>query len=138
VTQDRIGAPALRDAATLEVMASRSTAAVATPDAAAERAAVTMGGPPMPPAPRAPARPRREAWLASQLADLTPAERVTYDGGSFFHDLVDLVLEEEWITPGRFERARETEERLGALYGGDADRELADLEAGRHPLQHPR
>jgi hypothetical protein len=26
----------------------------------------------------------------------------------------------------------------GALYGDDADRELADLEAGRHPLQRPR
>jgi hypothetical protein len=26
----------------------------------------------------------------------------------------------------------------GQLYGDDADRELADLEAGRHPLQRPR
>lgn len=26
----------------------------------------------------------------------------------------------------------------GALYGDDADRELADLEAGRHPLQRVR
>jgi hypothetical protein len=26
----------------------------------------------------------------------------------------------------------------GERYGDDADRELADLEAGRHPLQRPR
>jgi hypothetical protein len=26
----------------------------------------------------------------------------------------------------------------GKLYGDDADRELAELEAGRHPLQHQR
>jgi hypothetical protein len=116
------------DHGTLGVMASRSTAAVVAPAPVIERA----------PAARAPAGPSREAWLASQLSDLTPEERAAYDRGAFFHDLVDLVIEEEWNAPGRFARARETEERLRALYGGDADRELADLEAGRHPLQLPR
>ena len=87
---------------------------------------------------RAPALPQREAWLAAQLAELTPEEHAAYDRGSFFHDLVDLVIEEEWSAPGSSERARETEAKLRALYGDDADRELADLEAGRHPLQQPR
>ncbi len=61
-----------------------------------------------------------------------------YDRGAFFHGLVDLVLDDEWSAPGRVDRALETEAKLSAAYGGDADRELADLDAGRHPLQTPR
>jgi hypothetical protein len=120
-------------------MVSRSAAAA--PDLAIDRAPgrVTMGAPPQPnPRATAGAPPPREAWLASQLADLTPEERATYDRGAFFHDLVDVVLEEEWNAPDRADRAREIEEKLRASYGGDADRELADLETGRHPLQQPR
>ncbi len=41
------------------------------------------------------------------------------------------------MTPER-ELACEALLEAGLVYGDDADRELADLEAGRHPLQRPR
>lgn len=85
-----------------------------------------------------PLQDSKAEWVVSQLAELTPEERQRYENGSFFRSLVNLVLDEEWNDPGRAERAREAEASLREVYGGDADRELADLEAGRHPLQQPR
>ncbi|MEP7124549.1 MAG: hypothetical protein ABJE95_26710 [Byssovorax sp.] len=51
----------------------------------------------------------------------------TGEGSSFFSHLgePDFANEDALI-------------EAGTLYGYDADRELADLEAGRHPLQHQR
>jgi len=77
---------------------------------------------------------REHAWRTQELAKLTPEERVKYDAGGLFRDLVDLALEEEWRNPGGVERAATARE----LYGNDDERELADLEAGRHPFQLPR
>jgi hypothetical protein len=50
----------------------------------------------------------------------------TEDGPAFFSRLTeaDFANEDALI-------------EAGELYGDDADRELADLEAGRHPLQRP-
>lgn len=41
------------------------------------------------------------------------------------------------MTPEQ-ERSLELHREVAELYGGDADRELADLEAGRHPTQRRR
>lgn len=51
----------------------------------------------------------------------------TGDAPTYFSRLTDtdFANEDAWIEAGK-------------LYGDDADRELADLEAGRHPLQRQR
>jgi hypothetical protein len=77
---------------------------------------------------------REQAWVTQEIAKLTPDERVKYDAGGPFRDLVDLALEEEWRNPGGLERAARARE----LYGDDGERELADLEASRHPFQQRR
>lgn len=45
-----------------------------------------------------------------------------------------LCEEEEALHPGDIDR----EIDASRLYGNDFARELADIEAGRHPLQQPR
>jgi hypothetical protein len=76
----------------------------------------------------------KKAWIAAELAKLTPEEREQYETSDFFRRIVDLTLEQEWENPGGFERLAAVRE----MYGEDVDRELADLEAGRHLLQRPR
>ncbi len=46
-------------------------------------------------------------------------------------DLVDFLLTADL-------RGTDALIEAGELYGGDADRELADLEAGQHPVQRSR
>lgn len=69
----------------------------------------------------------------AEIAALTSDERATYEADAFFRGVVDTVFAMEQHHPGGFTRpalVRET-------YGGDWEREIADLEAGRHPLIHP-
>jgi hypothetical protein len=73
----------------------------------------------------------KRAWFAQELAKLTPDERARYDSSDHFRGFVNTTLEMEWRSPGCFERVAAMRDR----YGNDAERELADLEAGRHPLQ---
>lgn len=82
-------------------------------------------------APLDPSADRKKAWIAQELAKLTPEERESYENDDFFRGCVDLTLEEEWESPGCFERVAAAR----AMYGDDEDRERADLAAGRHPLQ---
>jgi hypothetical protein len=76
----------------------------------------------------------KRAWVAEQLAGLTPEERARVEGDAFFRSFVLTALEREWQSP----RAEEEERAVRAAYGDDHERELADLEAGRHPLQIAR
>jgi len=79
----------------------------------------------------------RQAVIApaeAELATLTPDERARYDADDFFRGVVDTVFAMEHEHPAGFTRPaiiRET-------YGDDWEREIADLEAGRHPLLQPR
>jgi hypothetical protein len=73
----------------------------------------------------------KSAWLSQELAKLTPEERAKYERSEFFRGFVNTALEMEWESPGCFERAAALRDR----YGDDAERELADLESGQHPLQ---
>ncbi|MFT3773925.1 MAG: hypothetical protein QM820_51810 [Minicystis sp.] len=81
-----------------------------------------------------PAADAKQAWIDQELAKLTPEERAQYESSSFFRGIVDLTLEQEWENPGCFERVAAARE----MYGDDSERELADLETGRHPFQQPR
>lgn len=77
---------------------------------------------------------QKQAWIARQLAELSPEERAKYDRDAFFRGVVDATLEREWRAPGAVQRERDLREQ----YGDDYDRELADIESGIHPLQQPR
>jgi hypothetical protein len=76
----------------------------------------------------------KRAWLAQQLETLTPEERARYAGDAFFRGLVETCFEQERRDPGGFERGIAVRRR----YGEDVERELSDLDAGRHPFQQPR
>lgn len=79
-------------------------------------------------------RPAVIAPAEAELATLTPDERARYDADDFFRGVVDTVFAMEREHPAGFTRPaiiRET-------YGDDWEREIADLEAGRHPLLQPR
>jgi hypothetical protein len=77
---------------------------------------------------------QKQAWIARQLAELTPEERAKYDSDAFFRGIVDATLEREWRAPSALQRERTVREQ----YGDDYDRERADIESGIHPLQQTR
>jgi len=92
------------------------------------------------------AHPGKQTFTAKH--DLTlpprvgPATLPDMDVATIAHAELDRSTEE---APAFFSHLTEAdfanEDALieaGKLYGDDADRELADLEAGRHPLQRPR
>jgi hypothetical protein len=76
----------------------------------------------------------KKLWLAQELAKLSDEERARYERDAFFRGCVQVTLEEEWNNPGGFERVAAARE----AYGEDAEREVADLGAGRHPFQQRR
>jgi hypothetical protein len=80
-------------------------------------------------APRSLRRAARASLPSMEAAAFSHAEAdgSTGEAPAFFSHLTeaDFANEDALIEAGK-------------LYGDDADRELADLEAGRHPLQRPR
>lgn len=57
----------------------------------------------------------KKAWIAAELAKLTPEERERYETSEFFRGFVDLTLEREWENPGPTPMEREAAEK----YDGD-------------------
>jgi len=76
----------------------------------------------------------KQAWIEQELAKLTDDERARYATDAFFRGIVRTTLEQEWRDPAGLATAREARE----MYGNDFERELADLETGRHPLHRSR
>src|SRR5262245_17419573 len=59
-----------------------------------------------------------EAWIAEQLADLTPEERAMYERSEQFRGIVRTALEYEWQNAGPTPIEREAVEK----YDGDMSR----------------
>ena len=74
-----------------------------------------------------PMAPMKSATMVSAPMHMPPAPQAQ----ARRPDLVDFLLDAD--TTGT-----EALIEAGELYGDDADRELADLEAGRHPVQRSR
>lgn len=81
-----------------------------------------------------PAVEAKQAWIEQELAKLTDDERAKYATDAFFRGIVHTTLEQEWRDPAGIALVREVRE----TYGGDFERELADLESGQHPLRRSR
>jgi hypothetical protein len=75
----------------------------------------------------------KRAWIAQELAKLTPEHRAQYDADAWFRDFVHAALEMEWRDPVGVAIERKARE----AYGGDVARERDDFDAGRHPFQTP-
>jgi hypothetical protein len=67
-------------------------------------------------------------------AEPEPAPLLSPDDASFLRSFVALCDEEDARDPGGIARDIAASE----LYGSDFAREIADIRAGRHPLQQPR
>jgi hypothetical protein len=63
-----------------------------------------------------------------------PAPLLSPDDAAFLRSFVALCEEEETRNPGGIDR----EIAASEMYGNDFARELADIQAGRHPLQPAR
>jgi hypothetical protein len=67
------------------------------------------------------------------VAEQDAAPLLSPDDAAFLCSFVALCDEEEARDPGGVER----EIAASEVYGSDFARELADIQAGRHPLQEP-
>ncbi|APR84031.1 Hypothetical protein A7982_09380 [Minicystis rosea] len=80
----------------------------------------------------------KQAFIAAELAKLTPEEREEYESSAFFRGIVDLTLEQEWEHPGPTAAEREAAEK----YGGDPIRcfveEFVAFVLERHPQEATR
>jgi hypothetical protein len=66
--------------------------------------------------------------------ELEPTTLLSPEDAAFLRSFIALCEEEEARDPGGIARDIAGSE----LYGNDFARELADIRAGRHPLQQPR
>jgi hypothetical protein len=73
----------------------------------------------------------KRAWMAQELAKLTPEHRTQYHADAWFRDFVHAALDMEWRDPAGVAM----EQKARATYGSDVARERDDFEAGRHPFQ---
>lgn len=71
------------------------------------------------------------AFMTSTARDLEPPCALPQPQGERRPDLVDFLLSTDFSKADALIEASE-------LYGDDADRELADIEAGQHPVQRAR
>jgi hypothetical protein len=76
----------------------------------------------------------KQAWLAQELAKLTPEHRAQYEVDAWFRDFVHTALEMEWRDPVGVA----TEKKARETYGSDVTRERDDFDGGRHPFQTSR
>jgi hypothetical protein len=76
----------------------------------------------------------KRAWIAQELAKLTPEHRAQYDADPWFRGFVHTALEMEWRDPAGVA----TDQRVREIYGSDVAREHDDFAAGRHPFQTAR
>ena len=60
--------------------------------------------------------------------------KLTSEGAAWLRSFAAFCEEEEMREPGVIDR----EIAAARRYGADLERELADIQAGRHPLQQPR
>lgn len=65
---------------------------------------------------------------------LERATLLSSEDAAYLRSFIALCEEEEAREPGVIDR----EIAASEMYGNDFARELADIEAGRHPLQPPR
>jgi hypothetical protein len=68
--------------------------------------------------PKSPNATAMQAWIAQEIAQLTPEERAKYDASEAFHAMVHGALEYEWRNSGPTPMEREAAEK----YGGDMAR----------------
>ena len=78
--------------------------------------------------------PMATATPLDLVAESDRAPLLSPDDAAFLRSFVALCEEEEARDPGGVER----EIAASETYGNDFARELADIQAGRHPLQEPR
>jgi hypothetical protein len=63
--------------------------------------------------PKPPNAAAMEAWIAQEIAQLTPEERAMYDASESFRAMVRDALEYEWRNPGPTPMEREAAEKYG-------------------------
>jgi hypothetical protein len=78
--------------------------------------------------------PMATAMPLDLVVDPEPAPLLSPDDAAFLRSFIALCDEEKARDPGGIEREIVASE----MYGNDFARELADIQAGRHPLQQPR
>ena len=83
----------------------------------------------------APDRATVTNMVAASPLDLTvPPADLSPEDAEWLGSFIALCEEEEALHPGLIDR----EIAASEAYGNDFARELADIQAGRHPLQQPR
>ncbi len=80
-----------------------------------------------------PERDAMRAWIAEQMATLTPEERARYDTDVSFRSIVLSALEHEWRSPGPTPIEQEATEK----YDGDQDRCFVEQFVAHVLERHP-